>query len=122
MRLLAIGLCIVFAASTEAQAPQEEKGLVSGIVTNLAGEPLRHATVQLMPVPSIGQVQAVAAPVRGFGAETDSQGNFTIADLGPGRYFLSAERSGYLPAFYTNARGRVVIDPGQGSTGIVIKM
>jgi hypothetical protein len=63
------------------------------------------------------------APAQNAATETDSQGNFTFNEISPGRYFLTAQRAGYLQASYYNARGRVLtVDSGQKATGILIKM
>ena len=116
-------LGLVIAASCLAQTPVPvEKETVSGTVTNASGEPLRRVSLQLIPVmPARGSTPD--APAQNAATETDLQGNFNFNEISPGRYFLTAQRAGYLPASYYNARGRVLtVDTGQKATGILIKM
>src|SRR5215472_14096166 len=121
MKVQCLGL--IFAAACLAQPPSHERSPISGIVIDASGEPLRHAVVQLSPVPA-GPGRSSDAPVSSAAAETDSRGNFAFEEVALGRYMLTAERTGYLTARYVNAHGvPVVIETGQpAATGIVIKM
>ena len=113
-------LGMILAACCLAQPPvATEKASVSGSVTSIAGEPLRRVTLRLSPL----RGSPMEAPVSNLATESDSQGNFTFDEVAPGRYVLDAERTGYLHANYSNARGPVLmIDPGQKKADIVIKM
>ncbi|HEY6342989.1 MAG TPA: carboxypeptidase regulatory-like domain-containing protein [Bryobacteraceae bacterium] len=99
-----------------------QPGVVSGTVVNTAGVPLRRVIIQLTQL-GPGPGPPPDAPTANSVTETDSQGNFTFDDVAPGRYFLAAQRAGYLNASYQNARGRVLtLQPGQKTADIVIKM
>ena len=105
-------------------APEKaaDAGSISGTVASAAGEPLRRVTVRLAPLRS-GQAVVLSTSGSTPESETDSQGNFSIDPVAPGRYLLMAERSGYLNALYSGARGgALTISAGQKATGIVIKM
>ena len=116
-------LGLVITASCLAQTPVSvEKETVSGTVTNASGEPLRRVSLQLIPVMPV-RGSTPDAPAQNAATETDSQGNFIFNEISPGRYFLTAQRAGYLQASYYNARGQVLtVDSGQKATGILIKM
>ncbi len=121
MKSACLGMILI--ASCLAQSPpSSEKGAISGSVTSVSGEPLRRVTVRLTPLPA-ARGSSVEVPVSNATAETDSSGNFTFDEVAPGRYILQAERTGFLNAGYSNARGPVLtINPGQKTTDIVIQM
>ncbi len=116
-------LGMILTACCLAQLPlSTEKASVSGSVSSVAGDPLRRVTLRLSPLPA-ARGSSMEVPVSNATAETDSQGNFTFDEVVPGRYMLQAERTGFLNAGYSNARGPVLtINPGQKTTDIVIKM
>ena len=116
---------ILIAGCLAQPPPSVERGAVSGIVTNAAGEPLRRVTLQLRPLIN-GVRLATNAPVydpSNFTTESDPQGNFTFDEVVPGRYMLFAERPGYLNADFSSSRdGILTINPSQRMTDVVIKM
>src|SRR3954471_19057808 len=95
---LAALLCVCIATAQNRPAKerqssrvsQDEKGAqVSGTVVNdQTGQPLTRAHVLLRPV--TGATNSVLA-------ETDEHGVFTLTQIGPGSYSLTASREGYLP-------------------------
>jgi hypothetical protein len=109
-------LALISAAVCHAQTPSaaQQKGSISGNVTNLAGDPVKGATLTL----------AGAQPPQFVWVASDAQGNFTFDDLEPGRYTLSSGKSGYLRGTYTGSSKSGVIDLASGETvtGIAIKM
>ena len=115
-------LAIMLVASSVAQPPPStDKGAVSGIVTNAAGEPLRNATLQLRPLVSGRPSAAVANSATE--TNTDSQGSFTFDDVEPGRYLLVAERLGYLTTLYGKRGSEVLtVTPSLKITDIVVTM
>ena len=121
MKSACLGMILI--ANCLAQSPpSSEKGAISGSVTSASGEPLRRVTVRLTPLPA-ARGSSMEVPVSNATAETDSSGNFTFDEVASGRYILQAERTGFLNAGYSNARGPVLtINPGQKTTDIVIKM
>jgi hypothetical protein len=116
-------LTMILAGICWGQTPlSTDKMSVSGSVISAAGEPLRRVTVRLTP-PPIVLGPSSEAPVSNLETGTDLQGNFSFDDVSPGRYMLSADRPGYLPAVYSNARSPVLtIRPGQKPNDILIKM
>ena len=116
-------LGMILTVCSLAQPPiAAQKATVSGAVINSNGAPLRRVSVQLTRL-ALGPGSVVDAPASNSATETDSQGNFIFDDVAPGRYMLTAQRTGYLNASYQNARGRVLtVQPGQKTTDIVIKM
>ena len=83
-----------FAASALicAQAPGPDTMCVlEGKVLSLSGEPLRKATLHLRAAPGSSANYSVSS---------DATGKFVFDDIEPGRYSLSAERTGYVPQFF----------------------
>ena len=121
MKPACLGMILI--ACCLAQPPLlTEKASVSGSVTSIAGDPLRRVTLRLNALPG-ARGSSTESLVSNATAETDSQGNFAFDEVVPGRYMLRAERSGFLGAGYWDDRGPVLtINPGQKTTGIVIKM
>lgn len=118
-------LCSAASCFAQTPAAAQEKSSIEGHVASLTGEPLRKVTVRLQTVltgpPAAG---GVAQPTV-FTGETDAQGNFAIADVDPGRYSLSAERSGYVRETYRErgvVNGTVSLAAGQRLTGIAFKL
>src|SRR5437763_4130769 len=100
--LLALNTGQVFAqAPAGAQAPVE-KARVEGLITNLTGDPLKKAVVRLQGnfTAPTGTTGTPPAPPTAYTSETDAAGHFVFEDVDPGRYALSAERSGYVRAIY----------------------
>jgi len=115
-------LALIFAGWSLAQPSSPEQPAISGTVTNASGEPLRRVIVQLSPAP-VYLGPSTDVPGSNAATETDSQGNFAFEDVAPGRYMLTAERTGYLTTRYLIPRGGpLVIEVGKRATDIVIKM
>jgi len=117
MKLAFAGLVLTLCGWAQLILP--ETSVISGTVTSNTGQPVRRALVQLAPTALI----AADPPPATLTVETDSQGVFTFEQVARGRYFLSAQRSGYLVASYSDGRsGVLTVSPGQKLTGIVLKM
>jgi hypothetical protein len=114
-------LALISAAVCLAQAPSaaQEKGSVSGTVSNLAGEPVRGATLRLIP-----QSGGAGTPAQVDSVSSDAQGNFTFEDLDPGSYSVTSEKAGYLFTEYFDSAKSWVFDlaSGEKRTGTDIKM
>jgi protocatechuate 3,4-dioxygenase beta subunit len=98
---------------------QEKPGSITGVVLSVTGEPLRKVALQLMPADG-GRSQMLAA-------ETTEDGRFNFTNVPPGRYFLSAEKAGYVRQPYGAAPGLrrgspLSVNPGQELTGVTLKM
>jgi hypothetical protein len=79
-------------AVAQANKDAEKKpdpGRIEGIVQSLDGQPLRKAKVQLF----VADGNQFNAP---FSAQTDPAGKFVFEVVEPGRYFISAEKVGFL--------------------------
>src|SRR5260370_39341867 len=108
-----------------AQTKPDDSCSVSGQVSNAAtGEPVRRAMVSLRRIdvsPGVTNIQ-----VSGTGA-TDATGRFAIAGIAPGKYRLSAERSGFIATQY-GARGPnkagtlLTLEPGQESSDLAVRL
>ena len=116
LALILVGCCL-------GQPPlSTEKVSVSGRVISVAGEPLRRVTLRLYPAPTF-RGSFMPAPLAILATETDLQGNFHFDEVSPGRYTLSAERSGYLNANYFNSRGSVLtVKSDEKTSDMLIKM
>jgi len=100
MRLCLLG--ILLSASLGAQpAPDSAPSAaartahVEGQVLSQAGEPLRKASVRLAHYYADRSSNAIS-----YVDTTDAAGKFVFEDVLPGRYTLSAERTGFLPQNY----------------------
>jgi protocatechuate 3,4-dioxygenase beta subunit len=118
---LALTSALISAAVCLAQAPSTapKKGSVSGTVTNVAGEPVRGATLRLIP-----QKDGAGTPAQVDSVSSDAQGNFAFEDLDPGSYSVTSEKAGYLSTEYFDSAKSWVFDlaSGEKRTGIDIKM
>src|SRR5205823_1943506 len=86
-----------------------QKGAVlGGRVLQATGEPLPNGTVRTMKTPFEDRGLRLAIPV-GPPAWTDASGNFRIADLPPGDYYLAA----------SPAQARSAQTPPSGSLPVV---
>jgi len=108
-----------------AQTKPEEACAIGGQVTNAAtGEPVRRALVSLrriamsLGVTTIQATQTVA---------TDAEGQFAMAGIAPGKYWLGAERNGFLPTMY-GSRGPgksgvlLTLEAGQKSSDLAMRL
>ncbi|HVW07679.1 MAG TPA: carboxypeptidase-like regulatory domain-containing protein [Bryobacteraceae bacterium] len=83
---------LVLALILAQQANPPEKATVSGtVVDSITGQPLDKVRI-------IAEHHNSHDP--GASTTTDSKGEFTLIDLDPGEYRLSAKRSGYLETYY----------------------
>ena len=64
---------------------------IQGTVTSVAGDPIRQPTVRLE---AIGATQAQLS--NAYSATGDASGKFTIANVPPGRYTLTASKAGFI--------------------------
>lgn len=86
------------------------------VVNSTTGEPIRRANVAAL---AEQDSQIIAT------TQTDSDGNFVIENLPPGKYPLSASRRGYRTAFYDEHdeyNSAIVTGPGQDTTHLVFRL
>jgi hypothetical protein len=116
MRHMGYTLLLLFTA----QAQPDPSASVHGIVTNAAsGEGLRKAYLHLVPA---GDRDKAA-----YAVVTNDQGAFTIENIAPGNYRLSAECTGFLDFQYGGGawdeiKMELRLSAGDKLTGIEIKM
>ena len=123
----AVLLALISAAICPAQPPSttQLKGSIAGSVTNVAGEPVKGATLRLTvrQRPTIAGVELELVPPQAYSVASDAIGNFTFDDLDAGRYSVCSDKAGYLSACYDNSKdGTLDLTSGQKLTGITIKM
>lgn len=78
-----------------AVAPEDRCTIEGQVINAITGEPLKKANLMLMRTDSPGSR---------YGAVSDAGGKFSIHDIDPGKYRLTAERNGFVRQSY-NARG-----------------
>lgn len=107
------------------QTAGDDTASIGGVVTNaVSGEPLRRTLIYLRRIdatPSVTNMQVSKT------AYTDAAGRFTLEGITPGKYRLSAERSGFLTASYgqrtaTGSGTLMTVDVGQKITDAAMRM
>ena len=89
---------------------QEQRCLVEGMVANsVTSEPVRRALITLGRASGSGS----------YTVATDPLGKFVIANLEPGTYVVSAERSGFAPV---RRAATITLGPGERSSGVMVLM
>jgi len=118
---------VCLAALSGVMAQTAEKCVIQGRVVNGAtGAPLKRASVWLEPFSPSRGVNG-APTVAGPAAATDAEGRFTLSNIDPGAYLLSARRSGYLDQGYGAAEPDVVgpplkLNPGDTLGDVTFKL
>ncbi len=111
-----VTLCVLVAAAIcAAQPDQPSGGVIEGIVTDLAGSPLAMARIQ------------IRAAGKSVSVNTKDDGAFRFEGLAPGRYTLSAVRSGYVSQFYgaderLQFGSEISLSKGQSVTGLKFRL
>jgi protocatechuate 3,4-dioxygenase beta subunit len=119
---LVIRLSLLVALTAAILAAQDKKCSVEGHVFNLAGAPLKRASVRLEAASLTNQ-----ANFADYSVSTDNDGKFIFEDVTPGTYILSAGRLGYLKRYYgarltTAGATQIKLDAGQTLKDIVFKL
>lgn len=100
-----------------------QAGSVSGQVINAStSEGLRKATVT---VEAVASGPRPGLPGARFVTTTDAGGAFTVNDVPPGRYSISAERTGFVRWWSEQrpgSRATVTVAPGQDLAGVTLKL
>ena len=84
------------------QDPSEGAARIEGVVTRSGtGEPIPFATVQLVQVPNLNDIDindltSLAADAAELDATTDAGGRFVIEGLSPGSYTITVFRDGFV--------------------------
>src|SRR6476620_10712945 len=77
--------------------PEDFSALEGQVFNAVTGEPLGKAALTLRRVDS---QPGPGAPARSYSATSDSSGKFSIVNIDPGKYRLSATRTGFVNAEY----------------------
>src|SRR5262249_7065241 len=81
-----------------------------------SGDAVRKATVRL-------QGNAYNAPAVTYVEISDATGKFAFEDLPPGRYIVSATRTGYTnPKNGAMTYSSIVLQPGEAKTGVDVRL
>jgi protocatechuate 3,4-dioxygenase beta subunit len=98
----------------------QKKGSIAGSVVSVAGDPLKNATVTLLPrQPSRTSGAPAQQRPQPFSASTDAQGGYTFEDLDAGSYGVCSDKPGYLR---NCAQHDSDLASGQTLTGVAIRM
>jgi hypothetical protein len=126
LAVLLLAVPIASAQSTPAAAsdPNGEKKKIrlEGSVLSLAGGPASKAAVRLLPSGSQN-----GQPTSAYSKTADDAGKFVFEDVAPGRYTLTASKSGFVMGRY-GARGPngpgvlITVDSGQTMTALSITL
>jgi hypothetical protein len=105
MRFAAAVLLILQSASAfqQPQQTQSTKANIEGFVVRAGtNEPVSRARITATRIagPGGAPIQPSGPPQNIPAVTTDSQGHFTIKDLEPGSYLLSAQRNGFARQSY----------------------
>lgn len=115
---------MLFALLLAFQAPvQVQNCRVQGQVLSLAGAPLKKASIRLQAMMQSGQAQTPTS----YTAASDAEGKFLFEDVTPGKYYLSAQRTGYINQQYGakssgTAGTPLTLDAGQEMKDLVFKL
>jgi protocatechuate 3,4-dioxygenase beta subunit len=100
----------------DAPASNEKKASIEGSVLSSSGDPLRKVSITLQRSDPSGDSTV-------YSVTTDAAGRFRIAELIPGRYFISWRRPGYIPTIGKGrGQGWLTLSPGQELKDHVLKM
>jgi hypothetical protein len=113
---LVLFACAGLSAQTGAPATKpEDLGLVEGAVLNSAtGEPIKKAKVWLRPF------ETRDAPP--YTAITDDAGHFLLDDIDPGRYAVSATRTGFVEKGFTRRPIMLTLAAGRKIGDVILKL
>jgi hypothetical protein len=111
-----------YALLSSINAAQDQKCHVEGQVFSVTGLPLKRTTVRLEAASQSNQ-----SNFANYTVSTDNEGKFSLEDITPGTYILSAERAGYLRRYYgakSTAAGatQIKLDAGKEMTDIRFQM
>lgn len=113
---------LLLAASAQIK-PEDPASLEGQVLDTATGGALRKAAVVLRPIDS----PRAGPGSSGYSTSTDDSGNFAMQDIPPGRYRLTASRTGYLNGEYgSRGPGRqgetISVDRAQKLTGLTVKL
>ncbi len=120
-----MGALVLLPLALAAQTKPDEQCSIGGQVSNaVTGEPVRRALVYLRRIdvsPGVTNIQVTNT------VTTDAAGQFAMTEIAPGKYRLSAERTGFIVTQYGapgpgKAGTLLTLDAGQKSNGLTIRL
>lgn len=105
---------------SQSAVPQPQCALSGTVVDSVTGTPLAGATVSARFISAGGQRSGP-----GFASgSSDAEGKFHLENLSPGRYLLSASRSGYVTQFRGSGfrTQATCLSPGQTVSDLVVRI
>src|SRR6266849_7434969 len=121
MRRIFFALLCTVHCQAQSNPPASERASVDGLVTSAAtGLPLSKVTIRLSPA----YLQGVAGYHPERTALTNAKGRFSLEDVDPVPYSVSAERAGYANLIVgTGYVGNsMALAPGDRISGIALKL
>lgn len=117
------------AALANASEVDKKFASVEGKLIDAAtGEAVRKANLVLMQMPGAGGGGIGSGPPPSTAAISDGEGKFSFTNVEPGRYMLSAEKSGYVRQQYGMRAGQfgpgtnLALEPGQKIANIEFRL
>ena len=114
--------------SQPAPTKSEDLSALEGQVVNaVTGEPLGKAALTLRRVDSQPGPPGMGSPARSYSTSSDASGKFGIVNIEPGKYRLSATRTGFVAAEYgardyMQAGATFTLDPKQNMRDMMFRM
>jgi protocatechuate 3,4-dioxygenase beta subunit len=124
VKLAIIAFCLILvsaACAKQANLPEQvSKPSIQGrVLQEPDGSPIRKANVQLNGLPEPGlQGRGVAQ----YSAISDAEGEFTIAEIEPGRYFIVVEHPGFVQSGTGNRRTSITVQAGSGKNDLILHL
>jgi hypothetical protein len=95
-----------------------QTGTIMGVLRNDDGKPA--AGVRVAAMPQLESLQGDAGPTLSSIAETDADGRFTLENVPPGRYYVTAGRLD-LPTFYPGTQSMALGQSVQVTPGATVR-
>src|SRR5260370_15694868 len=107
--------------------PEDLSALEGQVVNATTGQPLGKAALTLRRVDARPGPPGAGAPARSYSSTSDTSGKFSIPAIEPGKYRLSATRTGFVAAEYgardyTQSGTTLALDPRQRIGDVMVRM
>jgi Carboxypeptidase regulatory-like domain len=107
--------------------PEDLSAMEGQVVNAVTGEPLGKAALTLRRADSPPGPPGMGGPARSYSASSDASGKFSITNIEPGKYRLSATRTGFVAAEfgardYMQTGTTFTLDPKQNMRDLMFRM